>query len=197
MIEDDERKMIHSVFELGDTIAREVMVPRTDVVYIERYKNLRQTQSLFLRSGFSRLPVIGENLDDILGFAYLKDVVRRDFEAPDAEFTERVEEVMRPAHFVPDSKPVDALLVARCRPMRQHIAVVVDEYGGTAGLITIEDILEEIVGEITDEYDADEVEVEVLDRRRHPGLARATRSTTSTSCSASRSTTRTSTASAG
>jgi len=161
LIEDTERKMIHSVFELGDTIAREVMVPRNDVIYIERYKNLRQTRSLFLKSGFSRLPVIGENLDDVLGFVYLKDVVRRDFEDPEAELTEHVEEVMRSAHFVPDSKPADALL-SELQTMRQHIAVVVDEYGGTAGLITIEDILEEIVGEITDEYDPDEVEVEVL-----------------------------------
>ena len=87
--------------------------------------------------------------------------MRRDFDAPDAEFTERVEQVMRPAHFVPDSKPADELL-SEMQAMRQHIAVVVDEYGGTAGLITIEDILEEIVGEITDEYDTDEVEVEVL-----------------------------------
>jgi CBS domain containing-hemolysin-like protein len=162
VIESGERKMIHSVFEFGDTIAREVMVPRTDVVYIERHKNLRQTMSLFLRSGFSRVPVIGENLDDIRGFAYLKDLVRRDFEAPDVEFTQRVDEIMRPAHYVPDSKPVDALL-AQMQADRQHIAVVVDEYGGTAGLITIEDLLEEIVGEITDEFDEDEIEVEVLE----------------------------------
>src|SRR6476469_7438573 len=161
VIESGERRMIHSVFELGDTSAREVMVPRTDVVYVERHKNLRQTMSLFLRSGFSRVPVIGENLDDILGFAYLKDIVRRDFEAPDVEFTQRIDEVMRPAHFVPESKPVDALL-SEMQADRQHIAVVVDEYGGTAGLVTIEDILEEIVGEITDEYDADEIEVEEL-----------------------------------
>jgi CBS domain containing-hemolysin-like protein len=162
VIESGERKMIHSVFELGDTIAREVMVPRNDVVYIERHKNLRQTMSLFLRSGFSRVPVIGENLDEVLGFAYLKDLVRRDFEAPDVEFTQRVEEIMRPAIFVPDSKPVDALL-SEMQTMRHHIAVVVDEYGGTAGLITIEDLLEEIVGEITDEYDEEEIEVEELD----------------------------------
>ena len=161
LIEDAERKMIHSVFELGDTIAREVMVPRNDVVWIERHKNLRQTLSLFLKSGFSRLPVIGENLDDVLGFVYLKDVVRRDFDDPDVEFTQRAEEVMRPAHFVPESKPVDSLL-SEMQAMRQHIAVVVDEYGGTAGLITIEDVLEEIVGEITDEYDVDHVDVEVL-----------------------------------
>ncbi|HET8663289.1 MAG TPA: hemolysin family protein [Nocardioides sp.] len=162
VIESGERAMIHSVFEFGDTIAREVMVPRGDVVYIERYKNLRQTLSLFLRSGFSRIPVIGENLDDIVGFAYLKDVVRRDFEDPDVEFTQRVDEVMRPALYVPESKPVDALL-SEMQASRQHIAVVVDEYGGTAGLVTIEDLLEEIVGEITDEYDAEQVETETLD----------------------------------
>src|SRR3954454_5159030 len=161
-IESGERAMIHSVFEFGDTIAREVMVPRGDVVYVERHKNLRQTLSLFLRSGFSRVPVIGENLDDIVGFAYLKDVVRRDFEHPDVEFTQRVEEVMRPALFVPESKQVDALL-SEMQATRQHIAVVVDEYGGTAGLVTIEDLLEEIVGEITDEYDRDQVEATTLD----------------------------------
>jgi CBS domain containing-hemolysin-like protein len=161
VIESGERAMIHSVFEFGDTIAREVMVPRGDVVYIERYKNLRQTLSLFLRSGFSRVPVIQANLDDIVGFAYLKDVVRRDFDDPDVEFTQRVDEVMRPALYVPESKPVDALL-SEMQASRQHIAVVVDEYGGTAGLVTIEDLLEEIVGEITDEYDADQVETESL-----------------------------------
>ncbi len=162
VIESGERRMIHSVFELGDTTTREVMVPRPDVVYVERHKNLRQTLSLFLRSGYSRIPVIGENLDDIVGMAYLKDLVRRDFEAPDVQFTERVDEVMRPVHYVPESKPVDALL-SELQARRQHIAVVIDEYGGTAGLITIEDVLEEIVGEITDEYDEDEVEVETLD----------------------------------
>ncbi|MCW2832835.1 MAG: domain containing protein [Nocardioides sp.] len=162
VIESGERKMIHSVFELGDTTTREVMVPRNDVVYIERYKNLRQTMSLFLRSGFSRVPVIDENLDHVVGIAYLKDIVRRDFEQPDVEFTQRVDEVMRPVHWVPESKPVDALLT-ELQARRQHIAVVVDEYGGTAGIVTIEDVLEEIVGEITDEYDEEEVEVEYVD----------------------------------
>lgn len=153
LIEGDERRMIHSVFELGDTTARAVMVPRGDVIYIERHKNLRQTMSLFLRSGFSRVPVVDDNLDTVVGVAYLKDVVRRDFEAPDVEFTQRVDEIMRPPYWVPESKPVDELL-KEMQARRQHIAIVVDEYGGTAGLITIEDILEEIVGEITDEYDA-------------------------------------------
>ncbi|MCX6400542.1 MAG: hemolysin family protein [Propionibacteriales bacterium] len=159
LIEAEERRMIHSVFEFGDTTVREVMVPRGDVVWIETHKNLRQTMSLFLRSGYSRVPVIGENLDDVRGIAYLKDVVRRDFEAPDVELTQRVEEIMRPALWVPESKPVDDLL-REMQARRQHVAVVVDEYGGTAGLITIEDLLEEIVGEITDEYDEDEIEVE-------------------------------------
>ena len=162
VIESGERRMIHSVFELGDTTTREVMVPRTDVVYIERYKNLRQTMSLFLRSGFSRVPVIDDNLDHVVGIAYLKDIVRRDFEQPDVEFTQRVDEVMRPVHWVPESKPVDALLT-ELQARRQHIAVVVDEYGGTAGIVTIEDVLEEIVGEITDEYDEEEIEVEYVD----------------------------------
>ncbi|HEY9523260.1 MAG TPA: CNNM domain-containing protein, partial [Thermopolyspora sp.] len=106
VIEPDERQMIHSVFELGDTLVREVMVPRTDIVFIERDKTRDQALSLALRSGFSRIPVVGENEDDVVGIAYLKDIVRRDFEAPDVEFTQHVEEIMRPAHFVPESKPV-------------------------------------------------------------------------------------------
>ncbi len=162
LIESGERKMLHSVFELGDTIVREVMVPRNDIVYIERHKNLRQAMSLFLRSGYSRVPVVGENLDDVIGMLYLKDVVQRDFDAPDVEFVQQVAEVMRPVHHVPESKPVDSLLT-ELQARRQHIAVVIDEYGGVAGLVTIEDVLEEIVGEITDEYDAEEDEVTELD----------------------------------
>jgi CBS domain containing-hemolysin-like protein len=153
--------MIHSVFELGDTIVREVMVPRTDLVYIERHKTLRQAMSLFLRSGFSRVPVIGEDLDDIVGFAYLKDVSRRVFDRKAAETTEQVESVMRGVLWVPDSKPADDLL-REMQKSRKHIAVVVDEYGGTAGLVTIEDILEEIVGEITDEFDRGDAPFETL-----------------------------------
>ena len=161
LIESDESKMIHSVFELGDTSVREVMVPRTDVVYIERHKTLRQAMSLFLRSGFSRLPVVGEDLDDILGFVYIKDISKRIFDRQAAETTEHVDSIMRPVFHVPDSKPVDDLL-REMQAERRHIAVAVDEYGGTAGIVTIEDILEEIVGEITDEYDAEEVPVEEL-----------------------------------
>jgi len=167
LIESEERRMIHSVFELGDTTAREVMVPRNDVVFVERHKNLRQTLSLFLRSGFSRVPVIEENLDHVVGIAYLKDLVRRDFDEPGAEFTERIDSVMREPYWVPESKPVDDLL-REMQARRQHVAVVVDEYGGTAGLITIEDILEEIVGEISDEYDPEEVQADEVG----PGLFR-------------------------
>ena len=161
VIESGERQMIHSVFELGDTLVREVMVPRTDVVFIERTKTLRQAMSLALRSGYSRIPVIGESLDDIVGFAYLKDVTKRVFDRHEAETTERVDSVMRPVLYVPDSKPIDALL-REMQAERKHIGVVVDEYGGTAGLVTIEDVVEELVGEITDEYDTDRVDVEPL-----------------------------------
>jgi len=162
LIEDDERQMIHSVFELGDTFAREVMVPRTEMIYIERHKTLRQALSLGLRSGFSRIPVIGENSDDVIGIVYLKDVVRRVFDRRDAEQTETVESLMRPAFMVPDSKQVDELL-KDMQAARTHMAIVVDEYGGTAGLVTIEDVLEEIVGEIDDEYDTAAPEVARLD----------------------------------
>ena len=162
VIEEGERQMVHNVFELGDTTVREVMVPRNDVVFVERHKNLRQTMSLFLRSGYSRLPVIGENLDDVVGLAYLKDVSRRVFDDADSETTQRIDTLLRPVHWVPDSLPADALL-KEMQARRQHMAIVVDEYGGTAGIVTIEDVLEEIVGEITDEYDAAEVEVAHLD----------------------------------
>jgi CBS domain containing-hemolysin-like protein len=161
IIEPGERAMIHSVFELGDTIVREVMVPRTDMVFVERSKTLGQGLSLALRSGFSRIPVIGENLDDVVGLAYLKDIMTRIHEHPEGEGVETVETIMRPATFAPDSKPVDDLL-REMQAEHVHLAIVIDEYGGTAGLVTIEDILEEIVGEIADEYDRERPPVEWL-----------------------------------
>jgi CBS domain containing-hemolysin-like protein len=171
VIQPDERAMIHSVFELGDTIVREVMVPRTDMVFVERDKTLRQALSLALRSGFSRIPVIGENEDDIVGIAYLKDIVTRSYEHREGESVEKVDSIMRPATFVPESKPIDALL--REMQARQiHLAIVIDEYGGTAGLVTIEDILEEIVGEIADEYDKEQPPVEWLGEGRARVTAR-------------------------
>ena len=161
VIESDESRMIQSVFELGDTIVREVMVPRPDLVFIEHSKTLRQTMSLSLRSGYSRVPVIGENLDDVLGMAYLKDLTKRVFDNHVSESTERVESIMRPCLFVPDTKPADDLL-REMQAQRTHVAIVVDEFGGTSGMVTIEDILEEIVGEITDEYDTEPDDVEEL-----------------------------------
>ena len=161
LIEAEEREMIHSVFELGDTVAREVMVPRTDMVTIDADKSNRQAMSLFLRSGFSRIPVVGDDSDDVLGLLYFKDVVRRLNADPEAAVLP-VERLMRPMHFVPESKPVDDLLREMQRD-QSHFAIVVDEYGGTAGLVTIEDILEEIVGEIADEYDREAPGVEQVE----------------------------------
>ena len=166
-IEPTEGEMVRSVVELGDTIVREVMVPRTDMVFVERDKTLSQALSLALRSGFSRIPVTGESTDDVVGIAYLKDVVAWIQEHPETDEAERVEKVMRLATYVPDSKPVDELL-RQMQLQRIHVAIVIDEYGGTAGLVTIEDILEEIVGEIADEYDTERPPVEWL----APGTAR-------------------------
>jgi CBS domain containing-hemolysin-like protein len=160
VIEPGEREMVRSVFELGDTIVREVMVPRTEMVFIDRDKTVDQALSLHLRSGFSRIPVAGENEDDVVGIAYLKDIVAWTHEHPDAD-PAPVTEVMRPATYVPDSKPIDELL-RQMQSQQIHAAIVIDEYGGTAGLVTIEDILEEIVGEITDEYDQERPPVEWL-----------------------------------
>jgi len=155
VVEHGEREMINSVFALGNTIAREVMVPRTETVWIEAPKTLRQALVLALRSGFSRIPVIGENVDDVLGIVYLKDLVRATTGDDSTAEGRSVQEIMRPATFVPESKPIDDLL-REMQAARTHMAVVVDEYGGTAGLVTIEDIVEEIVGEIADEYDVAE-----------------------------------------
>lgn len=148
----DERRMIQSVFDLGDTNAREVMVPRPEMIWIERDKTAAQAMNLAVRSGHSRIPVIGENPDDIVGVVYLKDLVAGSAQ----QLSGRVDDVMREAQFIPDSKPLDKVL-ADMQRTRNHMALLVDEYGGIAGLVTIEDVLEEIVGEITDEYDTDEV----------------------------------------
>ncbi|MFI0463817.1 hemolysin family protein [Saccharopolyspora sp. 5N102] len=149
-----EREMIHSVFELGDTLAREVMVPRTEIIWIEQTKSARQAVALCLRSGFSRVPVIGESIDDIVGVVTLKDLTSAVLAGRDPTGP-TVAELMRPASFVPDTKRLDELL-GEMQISRSHLAIAVDEYGGTAGLLTIEDIIEEIVGEITDESDLEE-----------------------------------------
>jgi CBS domain containing-hemolysin-like protein len=152
IIESDLKHLSENHFELGDTLVRELMVPRTDMVWVERDKTLRQGLSLALRSGYSRIPVAGDDLDNIIGIAYVKDLAKRALDHHEAETTEKVEQHMRPPVFVPENKEAADLL----RDMQRdqiHLAVVVDEYGGTAGIITIEDIIEEIVGEIADEYD--------------------------------------------
>ncbi len=165
VIQSGERRMIHSVFDLGNTIVREVMVPRTDMVFIEEHKTLRQAVSLALRSGFSRIPVTRDGFDDVVGVLYLKDVIKRVYDKPDAQSTERVGSMMRTPLFCPDSKPVDTLL-KEMQLKRVHMVIVIDEFGGTAGMATIEDILEEIVGEITDEYDEENTDVTDLGEGR-------------------------------
>lgn len=168
----DERRMIESVFELGDTPAREVMVPRTEMIWIESDKTAGQAMTLAVRSGHSRIPVIGENVDDIVGVVYLKDLVEQTFCLTNGGRETTVARVMRPAVFVPDSKPLDALLREMQRD-RNHMALLVDEYGAIAGLVSIEDVLEEIVGEIADEYDqAETAPVEDLGDKRFRVSAR-------------------------
>ena len=148
VIEEDEADMIHSVFELGDTLAREVMVPRTDVVTIKGQATWRQGLALGIQSGCSRIPVTGDSLDDVIGVLHIKDLMGRLLSGGQG----LVRDAMRPATFCPDSKPVDKLLRDMQRT-RTHMMIVVDEFGGMAGIVSLEDIVEEIVGEITDEYD--------------------------------------------
>lgn len=165
-VEESEREMIHSVFDLGETLVRELMVPRTEMVWIEADKTVRQGLSLALRSGFTRIPVIADNLDNVVGIAYVKDLAKRVHDNPNSELSEKVEEHLRKATFVPESQTADDLLKQMQRD-QIHMAIVVDEYGGTAGIITIEDILEEIVGDISDEYDDNETEeIEWLDENK-------------------------------
>lgn len=157
---EDEREMFRSVLQLGDTLTRAVMVPRTEMVTVPSGTQVHKAMSLFLRSGFSRVPLVGESVDDVLGVLYLKDLVRHRHVAPDSD-ADTVDQLARPAVFVPESKPVDDLL----REMQHgssHLALVVDEFGGIAGLVTMEDALEEIVGELTDEHDRSGPEVETL-----------------------------------
>lgn len=160
MIEDSEAELIHSVFELGDTKVRSVMVPRTDMVSIQAGSTLKQAMSLFLRSGYSRVPVIGDSADDVRGILYLKDVVA--VLNGDSESDQNlVDGVCRDVRYVPESKPVGDFLQELQREST-HVAIVIDEYGGTAGLVTLEDLIEEIVGEIVDEYDSEVPEMEQL-----------------------------------
>jgi len=171
MIEDSEAELIHSVFELGDTLVRAVMVPRTDMVTIQSGSTLAQAMSLFLRSGYSRIPVILDSADQVRGILYLKDLTARLYSGG-AERTALVDEVCREVRYVPESKPVADLLQELQREST-HVAIVIDEYGGTAGLVTLEDLIEEIVGEIVDEYDSERPEIEELGGGRYRVSAKA------------------------
>lgn len=159
-IEDDEREMLHSVFELSHTLVREIMVPRTDMLTISFEKPVSEAIRLFVQSGFSRIPVIGENVDDCRGVVYLKDTLRYTWHNPDNPNTP-IHQLMRAAVFIPEMKLVDETL-AQMQATGVHIAMVFDEYGGVAGLVTIEDILEELVGELVDEHDQSEPDVEAI-----------------------------------
>lgn len=162
MIEDTEAEMIQSVFDFGDTLVRAVMVPRTDILSIDAGSSLRRAMSLFLRSGYSRIPVIQDNTDQILGIVYLKDVAATLHELGPGEEPPPVESLAREVRYVPESKPVSDLL-RELQKESTHVAIVIDEYGGTAGLVTLEDLIEEIVGEIVDEYDTESAEAVALE----------------------------------
>ncbi len=158
VIEDEEKEMIASIFEFGETLAREVMVPRIDVEAVPLDTPMLEALDVILRAGHSRIPVYAHSVDNIAGILYAKDLLRY---LRDGRTDVPIGKILRPAYFIPESKKVDELL-QELQLRKVHMAVVVDEYGGTAGLVTIEDLLEEIVGEIQDEYDAEEPEVEAM-----------------------------------
>jgi putative hemolysin len=156
IIEDDEKEMIASIFELGDKLVREVMVPRIDVASVPTDLPMLAALDVILKAGHSRIPVYSNSVDNVIGVLYAKDLLRY---LRDGRTDVPLEKILRPAYFVPESKKVDELL-SELQVRKVHMAIVVDEYGGTAGIVTIEDLLEEIVGEIQDEYDAEEPTIE-------------------------------------
>jgi CBS domain containing-hemolysin-like protein len=162
VLENDERALIHSVFEWDDTIVREVMVPRIDMVTVDATDTLKTAATHFLDSGYSRVPVLGDSDEDVRGVVYLRDVARRSIENSSKWAKEQVSSVMRPVVFVPESKKVDDTL-RLMQAESTHIAIVIDEHGGVAGLVTLEDIIEELVGEIVDEHDRGGAEAQLLD----------------------------------
>ena len=151
-IEEEDRDLIRSIFDFGDTIVREVMVARTDMVTLNTADSVDTAVGVFLSEGYSRMPVIGEGSDDIVGIAYLKDVIRFARFHPDEEHSKPIGQLARPALFVPEVKKADEAL-RELQERSNHMALVVDEYGGIAGLVTLEDLIEEVIGEISDEYD--------------------------------------------
>lgn len=160
--EEFEQELIDSVEEFGETIIREIMVPRVDMATIRDDSTLEAAMQFFLKSGFSRLPVVGKTVDEVTGILYLKDLTRVLHEGDKKSSKRLVSEIVRKVVFMPESLPVDDLLQAM-QSNSTHIAIVIDEYGGVAGLVTMEDVIEELVGEIADEYDEDENEVVQLE----------------------------------
>jgi CBS domain containing-hemolysin-like protein len=159
VIEPEERAFIHSVIDFGDTVVREVMIPRPDMVTAEAASSVSEALRGALAAGYSRIPVYRDNIDDVVGIAYAKDLMRSEHDGLDAE---PVGDHMRPARFVPETKRVASML-REMQDAKFHLAIVVDEYGGTAGLVTLEDLIEELVGEIVDEFDVEEPGIERLD----------------------------------
>ena len=156
VIEAEEREMIRGIINLVDTTTREIMVPRIDIAAVDTEDSPDEAMRLIVERGFSRIPLYEGAIDNVVGVLYVKDLIRY---LADGKKPPSLKEIARPAYFVPESKKVDELL-AELRQNKVHMAIVVDEYGGTAGLVTIEDLLEEIVGEIEDEYDRSEVTIE-------------------------------------
>lgn len=171
VLEEDDRELIHSIFEFNDTVVREVMIPRTDMVTLDVDATMTASLGLFLSKGVSRMPVIGEDVDEVIGVLYLKDVARVVHEQTLDAATLTAGELSRPALFVPESQKADSLL-RQMQVESSHLAMVVDEYGGIAGLVTLEDLIEELVGDISDEYDRDVAEVEQLGEGRYRVSAR-------------------------
>lgn len=161
LLDIDEREMLHSIFELSETHIREVMTPRVEMIYVKVTDPVENVLDTFEKYDFSRLPVIEDNRDNVVGILYMKDVLHHIRQA-DTQDTDLVRKLMRPRIFVPENKRVDDVLKQFQRE-KTHMAIVVDEYGGTSGLVTIEDILEEIVGEIHDEFDDEENEISMVD----------------------------------
>jgi CBS domain containing-hemolysin-like protein len=159
VIEEQEREMIHSIFELGDTLVREVMTPRPDMIVIETNYTMQAAAELAVRHGFSRIPVYENEPDNIIGVLYTKDLFRPLRGQDDR--VQSLKDLVRPAYFVPETMKV-ADLMREMQKRHVHMAIVVDEYGDVAGLVTLEDVLEEIVGEITDEYDVEESKVQPI-----------------------------------
>ncbi|MCU1406124.1 MAG: HlyC/CorC family transporter [Glaciihabitans sp.] len=161
VLEESDRELIHSIFEFNETVVREVMIPRTDMITVDGDDTLGTAMGLFLSRGVSRMPVLGEDIDDVLGILYLRDVARLTYERTSEAESTTAAELVRPALFVPESKKADDTM-RQMQLESNHLAMVVDEYGGIAGLVTLEDLIEELVGDISDEYDREVADFEEI-----------------------------------